>query len=124
MRYIADSNGYLKGVSFGAYIVCDTDSCVEYTGAVPVGYSSLDDWFMQECEKLYRWYISGGNLTLDLDAEAPDDDSPILITADDVGYKEGRISEYMPVALTQDEYDALEAAGELNAKTPYLIVSD
>lgn len=71
MRYIADSNGYVKEVSFGADIVCDGQECTEYTGAVPTGYASLEAWFMEEIEKLYRWKIVGGNLTLDSAAVAP-----------------------------------------------------
>ena len=71
MRYIADASGYVKEVSFGAMIVCGGVGCKEYTGTVPSGYSSLIDWFTQECEKLYRWRIVGGNLTLDSSASNP-----------------------------------------------------
>lgn len=65
MRYIADSNNYLQEVSFGADIMCNDKTCTEYTGAVPSGYSSLVDWFCQEGDKLYRWKIVSGQLTLD-----------------------------------------------------------
>lgn len=71
MRYIADSSGYVKQVSFGADIACGDDTCTEYTGSVPSGYASLEDWFMSEVEKLYRWKIVSGNLTLDSAAVAP-----------------------------------------------------
>ena len=73
MRYITDSNGYLKDVSFGAAISCGEDNCVEYTGAVPSGYASLDDWFSKECEKLYSWKIVDGNLEYDSSAVEPDE---------------------------------------------------
>ena len=71
MRYIADSSGYVKEVSFGADIVCGGQECTEYTGAVPSGYASLEAWFCSEVEKLYRWKIVSGNLTLDSAAAAP-----------------------------------------------------
>lgn len=44
-----------------------------------------------------------------------------LVHAKDVAFKEGRLPEYLPVFLTQEEYDALEAAGKINANTPYFI---
>lgn len=81
MRYIADSDGYVKEVSFGADIVCDGQVCTEYTGAVPTGYASLEAWFMEELEKLYRWKIVDGNLTLDSTAAAPSDKTPEEILA-------------------------------------------
>lgn len=73
MRYIADSSGYLQQVSFGANITCDSQECTLYSGTVPTGYSSLEDWYLQECEKLYRWKIVSGNLTMDSSAAAPVD---------------------------------------------------
>lgn len=75
MRYITDSNGYIKELSFGATITCGGSECTEYTGSIPDGYESLEDWYLAECDKLYRWQIIGGELTLDKDAEAPADDS-------------------------------------------------
>lgn len=65
MQYIADSNGYLKEVSFGCSVSCNGESCVEYTGAIPSGYSSLEEWYRQECDNLHQWKISGGNLAKD-----------------------------------------------------------
>lgn len=65
MQYIADSNSYLKEVSFGCSVSCNGESCVEYTGAIPSGYSSLEEWYRQECDNLHQWKISGGNLTKD-----------------------------------------------------------
>lgn len=72
MRYIADANGYVKEISFGATIVCDGKGCTEYTGAVPGEYSCLEYWYTAEKEHLYRWKIVGGNLTLDSNATAPE----------------------------------------------------
>lgn len=71
MRYITDSRGYLKEVSFGADIYCNGLRCTEYTGDVPAGYSSLAGWFTAECDKLHRWYILEGQLTLDESAADP-----------------------------------------------------
>lgn len=71
MRYIADSDGYVKEVSFGAVITCGTSECVEYTGTVPEGYTSVEDWFNVCGGELYRWKIVDGNLTPDPSAEAP-----------------------------------------------------
>lgn len=85
MRYITDSDGYVKEVSFGAMIVCGGQGCTEYTGAVPSGYSSLIDWFTRECETLYRWRIVGGNLTLDSSVVVPDSTRVgYLTSADDL----------------------------------------
>jgi len=71
MRYIADSDGYVKEVSFGADIVCGDATCTLYEGEVPTGYTSLEAWALEEMEKLYRWKIVDGNLTLDGEAVAP-----------------------------------------------------
>ena len=75
MRYIADSSGYVKEVSFGADIACAGQSCTEYKGGVPAGYASLEAWYCSEVEKLYRWKIVSGNLTLDSSAVAPSERS-------------------------------------------------
>ena len=72
MRYIANDDGYLLEVSFGAEIYCNGRGCTEYTGAVPEGYDSLADWFTQECDKFYRWHIVAGNLTKDNNAASPE----------------------------------------------------
>lgn len=76
MRYIADSAGYVKELSFGADIACGGDTCTEYTGAVPSGYKTLEAWYIAECERLYRWKIVDGNLTLDSTAVAPSAEKP------------------------------------------------
>lgn len=123
MRYITNADDCLVAVSFGADIECEWGYCSQYVGDIPAGYASLESWYMEEGEKLYRWHIVGGNLTPDTNAKPPSDaDCPI--TADKVGYKDGNLAEYMFEAVTQAEYDALVAAGAVNDKTPYLIVSD
>lgn len=72
MRYIANDRGYLQEVSFGAMIYCNDRGCTGYTGGVPEGYDSLADWFTQEADKLHRWHIVEGELTLDEDAPEPE----------------------------------------------------
>lgn len=81
MRYIANTNGYLQQVSFGADIACNNQTCTEYAGGVPEGYKSLEEWYQAEAEKLYRWKITSGQLTLDSSAAVPADTAypPFLI---------------------------------------------
>lgn len=79
MRYIVDSAGHVKNISFGGLITCGGVNCAEYTGAVPAGYNSLEGWFLAECEQLYRWRIVNGNLSLDSEAEAPAPDAKYVI---------------------------------------------
>lgn len=60
MRYKLDESGYVSAVAFGCYL----DNCTEYTGAVPTGYSNLDEWATYSCIQAY--YIDpSGNLVLD-----------------------------------------------------------
>ena len=60
MRYKLDVNGYVIAVSFGCYL----DGCAEYTGTIPIGYNSLEDWATYSCVNAY--YIdNNGNLALD-----------------------------------------------------------
>lgn len=74
MRYIVNANNYITTISFGCYIECQDDGCTEYKGSVPAGYDSLEDWYATEVEKLYRWKIVNGQLTLDSSAVAPEKD--------------------------------------------------
>lgn len=81
MRYIAGDSGQLRYVSFGAEISCDDQTCTEYTGNVPTGYQSLESWYLVECEKLYRWNIVNGELTLNESATAPTDRARIALNS-------------------------------------------
>lgn len=74
MRYITNADGYISAVSFGGEIECADGICTEYTGRVPTGYISLVDWYADECEKLYRWKVVDGQLTIDGEAEEPAQD--------------------------------------------------
>lgn len=56
------------------------------------------------------------------DTIIPDGDYP-AVNAENVQMPDGsRLSTAMPVFLTQDEYDALVAAGTVNENTPYMII--
>ena len=62
MRYRLDGGGYVLAVAFGCYL----DNCMEYTGTIPAGYKSLDDWATNACIQAY--YIDrNGNLVLDFE---------------------------------------------------------
>ena len=45
-----------------------------------------------------------------------------LVDAEDIAYADGRLPDYMFKCLTEEEYTALKASGQLNANTPYLII--
>lgn len=76
MWIITDSDGRVLDVSFGALISCGGQDGQEYTGSVPADYTSLEDWYLQEADKLYRWTVVDGELTLDSSATAPTDKLP------------------------------------------------
>ena len=60
MRYELDNEGYIKIVAWG----CNTGNSEEYTGEVPIGYTSLIEW--SENALINAYYINEeGNLTLD-----------------------------------------------------------
>ena len=73
MRYIVNAQNYVVAVSFGSEVVYNDCACTEYTGKVPSGYSTLEDWHESEGDKLWRWKIVSGNLTLDSTATAPEE---------------------------------------------------
>lgn len=62
MKYIISSSCVVETISFGAEVTCGSESCVEYTGAVPTGYDSLEDWFIKNAEKISQWSIIDGKL--------------------------------------------------------------
>lgn len=47
-----------------------------------------------------------------------------MVDAEDVEFKGKRLSDFMPVCLTQAEYDALVAEDKVNDTTPYLICEE
>lgn len=73
MRYIVNADNCVLAVSFGAllnYADCD---CTEYTGIVPSGWNSLEEWNEDEGNKLWRWKIINGNLVYNASAIAPEE---------------------------------------------------
>jgi hypothetical protein len=67
MRYILDDSGYIYSVSCN-YIACDSKDGVEYTGTVPDGYNSLEEWAARANIRAYK--IVNGNLTYDANRAA------------------------------------------------------
>lgn len=63
MRYILDNEGYIETISFLYGIECNNKSCTEYTGEVPVGYNSLEEWNENSIIQAYK--IENGNLVFD-----------------------------------------------------------
>lgn len=61
MRYQLDNEGYLIEASFG----CTTGMCTEYTGTVPEGYETIEEWYEDNCECVGSWKIVDGNLVYD-----------------------------------------------------------
>lgn len=45
-----------------------------------------------------------------------------IIDAEDIAYNGGKLPDFMPVCLTETDYNELKAIGKLNANTPYLII--
>ena len=121
MRYIADSAGYVKEVSFGAVITCGDSECVEYTGTVPEGYTSLEDWFNACGGELWQWMIVDGNLTLDPSAEPPADpgvsDSGIIYveSVEDIPEPGNTGQIYLAPATSPDELKLLQAVYPVGA---------
>lgn len=62
MQYVADNDGVILSISFGAAIECSGRSCTEYTGSVPTGYTSMEEWYALAEEHLYQWRIVDGEL--------------------------------------------------------------
>ncbi len=68
MHYILDNEGYVEEVSFGGIIECKNNTCSEYTGKVPTGYDSLENWFLEVDIRTYK--IVDGDLVYDSIREA------------------------------------------------------
>ena len=86
MRYITNADGYLVSVSFGADVECDWGCCTEYDGDIPAGYSSVEAWYVEEAEQLYRWKIVNGSLVYDIYALPPEEPE---VHIDDVVIEQG-----------------------------------
>jgi len=68
VRYILDDYGYVEEVIFGGYIQCNNKGCTEYTGAIPVGFGSLEEWHENGNIRAYK--IVDGNLVYDATKDA------------------------------------------------------
>ena len=69
MRIVLDYDNYFFAGSLAEYIECEYGTCQEYTGVIPLGYSSYEDWFANcNCRNAYK--LVNGNLVLDTDKEA------------------------------------------------------
>lgn len=119
MRYIVNDNNYVVAVSFGSDVVYNDCICTEYTGSVPSGWNTLEEWFEDEGEKLWRWKITNGNLVLDSKAPAPEEGQ--------WGVPELQSKTVSPATTEQvvtadSEYDGLEKVTVKAAKLQYIYV--
>lgn len=111
MRYIANGNGYLREVSFGADIYCNGLGCTEYTGEVPEGYNSLVGWFAVNCDQLHRWKIVEGNLVEDSEAKEPAVYEPPIPLSKTKLWENKNITDAFnaqTIALDLSEYDGVD----------------
>lgn len=60
MRYILTDDGYIDEISFGNPLECKNKNCIEYTGSIPTGYTSLEEWSENAIIQAYK--IESGNL--------------------------------------------------------------
>lgn len=67
MRYILDDQGYVEIVSCNP-IECESKSCTEYKGLIPLGYYSLEEWAAKANIRAYK--IVDGTLTYDAERAA------------------------------------------------------
>lgn len=67
MRYILDEDGYIYGVSSNP-IECDNKDYIEYTGTVPEGYDTIEQWATTANIRAYK--IVNGQLVYDADRAA------------------------------------------------------
>ena len=68
MRYILNSEGYIEAVIFGGLLTCNNNDCTEYTGSIPSGYESLEEW--NDNANIQAYKIEDGNLVYDSDKDA------------------------------------------------------
>lgn len=67
MRYILDDSGYIDSVSCTPFN-CKDKSCQEYTGTIPSGYDTLQEWAQNANIRAYK--IVSGNLVYDAAKDA------------------------------------------------------
>lgn len=86
MRYIVDSNNYVTAVSFGTSMEYNDCQCIEYTGMVPSRWNSLEAWYLDEGDKLWRWRIINGELVMDESAVAPEEEDWLGVAVHEATY--------------------------------------
>ena len=64
MRIVLDFENYFVAGSLAEYVECEYGTCQEYTGAIPTGFSSYEDWFVN-CECKNAWKMVDNNLVYD-----------------------------------------------------------
>lgn len=70
MNIIIDKNNYFYDGALGCRINCEEyGECQKYTGAVPDGYESCEDWFVN-CENKNAYKLVNGNLVYDAQRDA------------------------------------------------------
>ena len=47
-----------------------------------------------------------------------------LMDAEDIAFREGRLSEYIPVVIEAKQFEQLKKSDEYNLKTPYLVYEE
>lgn len=62
MRYILDSEGYVK-VCSRTEIVCESQTCTAYEGDVPEGYETIEEWVLNANINAYK--VVDGQLVYD-----------------------------------------------------------
>lgn len=55
LRLILTSSYVVKAAALGCMFSCGGEDCLEYTGTVPAGYSSIEDWYAKESGNLHCW---------------------------------------------------------------------
>lgn len=55
LRLILTSSYVVKAAALGCMFSCGGEDCLEYTGDVPAGYTSLEDWYAKESGNLHCW---------------------------------------------------------------------
>lgn len=68
MRYILDDLGYIETVS-SHLVECNNKGCTAYTGAIPEGYETLEEWACNANIRAYK-LDADGNLIFDADRDA------------------------------------------------------
>lgn len=67
MQYIVDDDKYLLHISFGSVVKYGDKTSEEYTGDIPEGYDSLEEWFIEVNgnEALNAWKVVDSTLVFD-----------------------------------------------------------